>query len=96
VTGGRAATRALAALATAVALTAVPGVAVPGTGGPAATAAAVQQVAPSLEVTLTGISTVVGGKVPLDYRVSVRNRGQGPVGDLQVTAKLGRWTPARS
>jgi hypothetical protein len=96
VTGARAATGALAALAIAVALTAVPGVAVPGTGGPAATAAAAQQVAPSLEVTLAGISTVVGGKVPLDYRVSVHNRGQGPVGDLRVTAKLGQPVDTRS
>jgi Family of unknown function (DUF6049) len=96
VTGARAATRALAALAIAVALTAVPGVAVPGTGGPAPTAAAAQQVAPSLEVTLAGISTVVGGKFPLDYRVSVRNRGQSPVGDLRVTAKLGQPVDTRS
>ena len=71
-TGARTATRALAALAVAVALTAVPG-----TGGPAAADA--QQAAPSLEVTLTSISPVVSPKIPLDYQVTVRNRGQGPV-----------------
>jgi hypothetical protein len=93
VTGARAATRALAALAIAVVLTAAPGVAVPGTGG---AAAAAQQAAPSLEVTLTSISPVVGPKLPVDYRVSVRNRGQGPVGDLQVTARLGQPVDTRS
>ena len=89
-TGARTATRALAALAVAVALTAFPG-----TGGPAAAAAA-QEAAPSLEVILTSISPVVSPKVPLDYRVSVRNRGQGPVGDLRVRTRLGQPVDTRS
>ena len=89
-TGARTATRALAALAVAVALAAVPGA-----GGPAAAAAA-QEAAPSLEVILTSISPVVSPKVPLDYRVSVRNRGQGPVGDLRVRTRLGQPVDTRS
>ena len=82
-TGARTATRALAALAVAVALTAVPG-------------AAGQEAAPALEVTLTSISPVVSPKVPLDYRVSVRNRGQGPVARHQVRARLGQPVDTRS
>jgi hypothetical protein len=88
VTGSRSATRALAALAVAVALTAVPGAGAAG--------AAAQQVAPSLEVTLASISPVVSPRLPLDYRVRVRNRGQGPVANLVVTARLGEPVDTRS
>jgi Family of unknown function (DUF6049) len=90
VTRARTAARALAALAVAVALTAVPATAVP------ARAAAAQQVAPSLEVILTSISSVVSPSSPLDYRVMVRNRGQSPVGDLRVSARLGQPVDTRS
>jgi hypothetical protein len=89
-TGSRSATRALAALAVAVALTAVPG------AGAGATVAAAQQVAPSLEVTLANVSPVVSPTLPLDYRVRVRNRGQGPVTNLVVTARLGEPVDTRS
>jgi uncharacterized protein DUF6049 len=90
VTGARTVTRALAALAVAIALVAVPGV--PAT----APAAAAQEVAPSLEVTLASISPVVSPRAPLDYRVRVRNRGQSPVGDLRVRARLGQPVDTRS
>jgi hypothetical protein len=90
VTGPPTLTRALAALAVAVALGAVPAMAVP------APAAAAQEVAPSLEVTLTSISPVVSPPAPLDYRVTVRNRGQSPVGDLRVRAWLGQPVDTRS
>ena len=89
-TGARTAARALAALAVAVALTAVPG-----PGEPAAAGAA-QEAAPSLEVTLTSISPVVSPKIPLDYRVRVRNRGQGPVADMIIRARLGQPVDTRS
>jgi Family of unknown function (DUF6049) len=85
VTAARTATRALAALALAATLVAA--------FGPAAPA---QQAAPSLEVVLTGISTVVGPRAPLDYRVSVRNRGQQPVRDLLVRTRLGLPLDTRS
>jgi hypothetical protein len=90
VTGARTVTRALAALAVAVALGAAPAVAVP------APAAAAQEVAPPLEVILTSISPVVRPPSPLDYRVTVRNRGQSPVGDLRVQARLGQPVDTRS
>ncbi|HEX7149722.1 MAG TPA: DUF6049 family protein, partial [Actinomycetota bacterium] len=97
-TGARSATRALAALAVAVALTALPAVAGPGTGGPAAVAAAAtaQQAAPALEVVLTSVSPVVSPKIPLDYRVTVRNLGRVPVGGLVVRARLGQPVDTRS
>ena len=78
-------TRALAALAVAVAVAA--------TLGPAARA---QDAAPALELALTAISPVTGPKTLLDYRVEVRNRGQGPVRDLVVTALLGQPLDTRS
>jgi hypothetical protein len=93
VTGARTAIRALAALAAAVALTALPGIAVPGAG---ATGAATQAAAPSLEVALTSVSPVVSPRAPLDYRVTVRNRGQEAVGDLVVRARLGQPVDTRS
>ncbi|HEY6706258.1 MAG TPA: DUF6049 family protein [Actinomycetota bacterium] len=97
-TGARSATRALAALAVAVALTALPAIAGPGTGGPTAVAAAVaaQQAAPALEVVLTSVSPVVSPKIPLDYRVTVRNLGRVPVGGLVVRAGLGQPVDTRS
>ncbi|HEY4790604.1 MAG TPA: hypothetical protein VIJ05_04625, partial [Actinomycetes bacterium] len=83
-TAARTPTRALAALALAVTLVA------------ALTPAAAQEAAPSLEVVLTGISTVVGPRAPLDYQVTVRNRGQEPVRDLLVQARLGSQVDTRS
>jgi hypothetical protein len=85
VTGARTATRALAALALAGTLVAA-----------TATAAPAQQASPSLEVVLTAISTVVGPRAPLDYRVTVRNRGQRPVRDLLVRTRLGEPLETRS
>jgi Family of unknown function (DUF6049) len=77
-------TRPLAALAAAVALLATLG------------AGARAQDAPQpLEITLTGISPVVGSRTPLDYRVAVRNRGQAPVRDLVVQARLGQPVDTR-
>ncbi|HXQ56320.1 MAG TPA: DUF6049 family protein [Actinomycetes bacterium] len=84
-TAARTPTRALAALALAVSLVAA--------RTPAALA---QEAAPSLEVVLTGISTVVGPRAPLDYQVTVRNRGQEPVRDLLVHARLGPQVDTRS
>jgi len=89
VRGAGAATRALAALALAAVLTAVP-------GGTAPAGAAAQQVGPSLEVALASVSTVVSPKAPLQYRVTVRNRAQGPVDGLVVTARLGQPVDTRS
>jgi hypothetical protein len=89
VTGGRTVTRALAAIATA-ALAAVAAAAGP------VPAAAAQEVTPSLEVILTSISAVVSPSSPLEYRLSVRNRGQSPVGDLRVEARLGQPVDTRS
>jgi Family of unknown function (DUF6049) len=77
-------TRALASLAVAVMLVA----------GPAD--ARSQEAAPTLEVVLAGISTVVGPGTPLDYRVRVRNRGPEPVGGLHVQASLGQPVDTRS
>jgi hypothetical protein len=85
VTGARTATRALVALALAGTLVAA-----------TATAAPAQQASPSLEVVLTAISTVVGPRTPLDYRVTVRNRGQQPVRDLLVRTRLGEPLETRS
>jgi hypothetical protein len=85
VTAARTPARALAALALAVTL----GAAL----GPAAPA---QEAASSLEVVLTSISPVVGPRAPLDYRVTVRNRGQQPVRDLLVQARLGLPVDTRS
>ena len=84
-TGARTRTRALAALAVAATLVA----------GPVAAAPA-QEAPPSLEVKLAGISPVVGPKTPLGYRVAVRNRSQGPVRDLMVSAGLGEPVDTRS
>jgi len=85
VTGARTATRALAALALAGTLVAA-----------TATVAPAQEASPSLEVVLTAISTVVGPRAPLDYRVTVRNRGQQPVRDLLVRTRLGEPLETRS
>jgi hypothetical protein len=85
VTGARTGTRALAALAVAATLGTAP-----------TPAAAAQEAAPSLEVELAAISTVVSPRAPLDYRVAVRNRGQGPVRDLEVSAGLGEPVDTRS
>ena len=86
-TGARTSTRALAALAVAATLAATLGT---------APAAAAQEAAPSLEVELAAISPVVSPKAPLDYRVAVRNRSQGPVRDLEVSAGLGEPVDTRS
>jgi hypothetical protein len=85
VTAARTPTRALAALALAVTLVAA-----------LTPAAPAQEAAPSLEVVLTGISTVVGPRAPLDYQVTVRNRSQEPVRDLLVQARLGPQVDSRS
>ena len=84
-TTARTPTRAPAALALAVTLVAA-----------LTPAAPAQEAAPSLEVVLTGISTVVGPRAPLDYQVTVRNRGQEPVRDLLVQARLGPQVDTRS
>jgi hypothetical protein len=91
VTGARTGTRALAALAVAATLAATLGPA-----PAAAKAVAAQEAAPSLEVDLAAISPVVSPKAPLDYRVAVRNRSQGPVRDLEVSAGLGEPVDTRS
>jgi Family of unknown function (DUF6049) len=85
VTGGRTATRALAALAVATTL-----VAALATGAPA------QDAAPTLEVVLTRISPAVSPEDPLGYRVGVRNRGQAPVRVQSVQALLGLPVDTRS
>jgi Family of unknown function (DUF6049) len=85
VTAARTVTRALAALAVAAALLAA-----------GATPAPAQDPDPPLEVELAGISTVVGPRAPLDYRLTVHNRGQEPVGDLLVQARLGEPVETRS
>jgi hypothetical protein len=77
-------TRILAAFAVVVALVAAPA------------AAQTQEAAPSFEVVLTSISPVTGPSAPLGYRVAVRNRGQAAVGNLHVTARLGRPVDTRS
>src|SRR4029453_12302995 len=79
-------TRTLAALAAVVALLAAP----------ATAAAQTQEAAPAFEVVLTSISPVTTPATPLGYRVAVRNRGQAAVGDLHVTAQLGRPVDTRS
>jgi Family of unknown function (DUF6049) len=79
-------TRTLAALAAVLALLAAP----------AAATAQTQQAAPSLEVVLTSISPATTPATPLGYRVAVRNRGQVAVGNLHVTARLGRPVDTRS
>jgi hypothetical protein len=76
--------RILAAFAVVVALLAAPA------------AAQTQEAAPSFEVVLTSISPVTGPSAPLGYRVAVRNRGQAAVGNLHVTARLGRPVDTRS
>jgi hypothetical protein len=81
-------TRPLAALAAAVALVALLATLDAG--------ARAQDAPPALEVTLTSISPVVSPRAPLDYRVAVRNRGQGPVGNLLVQARLGQPVDTRS
>ena len=85
-TAARTVTRALAALAVAATLLAAGAAA-----GPAP-----QPADPSLEVELASISTVVGPRAPLDYRLTVRNRGLEPVGDLLVQARLGEPVETRS
>jgi len=80
-------TRTLAALAAVLALLAAPAT---------ATAQTEQEAAPSLEVVLTSISPVTAPATPLGYRVEVRNHGQAAVGDLVVTARLGRPVDTRS
>jgi hypothetical protein len=80
-------TRTLAALATVLALLAAPAV---------AGAQPQQAAAPSLEVVLTSISPATTPATPLVYRVAVRNRGQIAVGNLVVTARLGRPVDTRS
>jgi hypothetical protein len=79
-------TRTLAALAAVLALLAAP----------AATAQTQQEAAPSFEVVLTSISPVTTPATPLGYRVAVRNRGQAALGNLVVTARLGRPVDTRS
>jgi Family of unknown function (DUF6049) len=79
-------TRTLAALAAVLALLAAP----------AAATAQTQEAAPSLEVVLTSISPVTAPATPLGYRVAVHNRGQAAVGNLHVTARLGRPVDTRS
>jgi hypothetical protein len=78
-------TRPLAALAVAVMLLATLGA-----------GARAQDAPPVLEVTLTSISPVVSPRAPLDYRVAVRNRGQDPVRNLVVQARLGQPVDTRS
>jgi Family of unknown function (DUF6049) len=85
VTAARTLARALAALVVAASIPAA-----------VATPASARQPAPSLEVGLSAISTVTGPKAPLDYRVTVRNRGQQPVRDLLVQARLGQPVDTRS
>jgi uncharacterized repeat protein (TIGR01451 family) len=80
-------TRTLAAVAAVLALLAAPA---------AATAQTQQEAAPSFEVVLTSISPVTTPATPLAYRVAVRNRGQAAVGNLVVTARLGRPVDTRS
>jgi hypothetical protein len=80
-------TRTLAALAAVLALVAAPA---------AATAQTQQAAAPSLEVVLTSISPATTPATRLAYRVAVRNRGQTAVGNLVVTARLGRPVDTRS
>jgi Family of unknown function (DUF6049) len=77
--------RALVCLAVAAALVATLG-----------TAAPAQEAAPVVEVVLLGVSPVAGPGTPLGYRVAVRNRGQGPVRDLRVQARLGEPVDTRS
>jgi Family of unknown function (DUF6049) len=78
-------TRPLAALAVAVTLLATLGA-----------GARAQDAPPALEVSLTSISPVVGPRAPLGYRVAVRNRGQAPVRNLSVQARLGQPVDTRS
>jgi hypothetical protein len=80
-------TRTLAALAAVLALLAAPA---------AAGAQTQQAAAPSLEVVLTSISPGTTPATRLTYRVAVRNRGQTAVGNLVVTARLGRPVDTRS
>jgi hypothetical protein len=84
-TAARTPTRVLATLALAVTLVATLGSAAPA-----------QEAAPTLEVVLTSVSPVVGPRAPLDYRVTVRNRGQQPARDLLVQARLGLPVDTRS
>jgi hypothetical protein len=79
-------TRTLAALAAVLALLAAP----------AAATAQTQEAAPSIEVVLVSISPETTPDTPLGYRVAVRNRGQDAVGNLLVTARLGRPVDTRS
>ena len=80
-------TRTLAALAAVLALLAA---------SAAASAQTQQAAAPALEVVLTSISPATTPATPLAYRVAVRNRGQTAVGNLVVTARLGRPVDTRS
>ena len=78
-------TRPLAALAVAVTLLATLGA-----------GARAQDAPQALEITLTSISPMVSPRAPLDYRVAVRNRGQAPVRNLVVQARLGQPVDTRS
>ena len=80
-------TRTLAALAAVLALLAA---------SAAAGAQTQQAAAPALEVVLISISPATTPATPLAYRVAVRNRGQTAVGNLVVTARLGRPVDTRS
>ena len=62
---------------------------------PAGTAAA-QQATPAVELVLVRVSPAVGQATPLTYQVAVRNRGQLPLRDLRVQARLGRPVATRS
>jgi hypothetical protein len=62
---------------------------------PAGTATA-QQATPAVELVLVRVSPVVGQATPLTYQVAVRNRGQLPLRDLRVQARLGRPVATRS
>jgi hypothetical protein len=78
-------TRALACLAVAVTLVAT-----------LQTPAPAQEADPAVELVLLAVSPVAGPGQPLGYRVAVRNRGQGPVTDLRVRARLGEPVDTRS
>jgi uncharacterized protein DUF6049 len=64
--------------------------------GGTATPVVARQAEPAFEVVLLRISPGVGPKTQLGYRVAVRNRGQAPLHDLRVTARLGEPVDTRS
>jgi hypothetical protein len=55
-----------------------------------------QPAGPAIEVVLLSVSPAVGPGGPLRYRVEVRNRGQAPLHDLAVLARLGQPVATRS